>query len=333
MRGGEFDNFDFLCIISPLLERGRLQMDKTVNEIYPDYFDFLKQKYKITTLRNIQYKFNNYLLPYFGNKKIKNLDIEEYINFISSCKSLNYSNSFYESISAITKTFYNYLSFVYKIKGLPDNIDNFISCKNNSINKKEPNTWTIREFHTFIKKVKNPIYHALFNVLFYAGLRKSEAMALKISDFKNNTLFITKSITKDCYNGERQLLSTKNGKSREIKIDWLLSHELKKLIKYYNKNYNNFNENFFLFGGDKPIAPTTLERKKNEYCKIANVKRIRIHDFRHSHATILYNKHVDIKTIQSRLGHASVSTTLNTYVHNDKKQEKRLIKTINLIRI
>ena len=109
--------------------------------------------------------------------------------------------------------------------------------------------------------------------------------------------------------------------------------ELKKLIKYYSKNFSNFNSDFFLFGGNKPISCTTLERKKNKYCKLANVKQIRIHDFRHSHATMLYRKKIDFKSIQTRLGHANISTTLDTYVHTNDKEEKRLINKINLTRI
>ena len=60
-------------------------------------------------------------------------------------------------------------------------------------------------------------------------------------------------------------------------------------------------------------------------------KQIRIHDFRHSHATLLYNNDVKVKMIQERLGHSDINVTLNTYVHTDKEQEKRLIKKINLI--
>lgn len=101
---------------------------------------------------------------------------------------------------------------------------------------------------------------------------------------------------------------------------------------YFNqqiKIYTIFNDDFFLFGGDT----TTLDRKKNEYCKKANITPIRIHDFRHSHATMLYNKKIKIKTIQKRLGHADISTTLNTYVHPNDKEEKKLIKKINFTRL
>ena len=90
----------------------------------------------------------------------------------------------------------------------------------------------------------------------------------------------------------------------------------------------NFNDNFYIFGGTNPLAPTTIERKKNKYCKIAGVKQIRIHDFRHSHASMLYSGNVNIKYIQERLGHADISTTLNTYVHLNKEYEKKVIRAL-----
>lgn len=129
-----------------------------------------------------------------------------------------------------------------------------------------------------------------------------------------------------------------NNTIKEVYQNYLEYSKLKNKLttvqhEYYKKNYPNYNEDFFLFGGNKPISTTTLERKKNEYCKLAGVKQIRIHDLRHSHATILYNKKVKVKTIQERLGHADISTTLNTYVHTDIKEQKRLIKKINLLRM
>ena len=73
--------------------------------------------------------------------------------------------------------------------------------------------------------------------------------------------------------------------------------------------------------------------KKDYYYKLANVKQIRIHDFRHSHATLLYEKNIKVKTIQERLGHAKIETTIDTYIHNNEKQEKRVLRTLNLIRL
>lgn len=303
-----------------------------VNEIYQDYLDYLKLKNKVTTINHTQLKIKNYVLPYFGEMDIYSITEKDYIDFQLKIKELNYSESFNEQIHTITKKFFDYISLIYKIDNVAERVGKIINTKKNQ-SKIIHNVWTKKEFKRFINKVDDPIYHAMFNFLFYTGARKSEAMALKISDLQNDSIVISKSITKDWYEGKRLIISTKSGKSRRIKIDRLLKRELNQLIKYYIKKYDNYNSDFFLFGGNKPISPTSLERKKNHYCDLAKVKRIRIHDFRHSHATMLYNKNVKIKIIQERLGHADISTTMDTYVHLDENEQKRLIHKINLIRL
>lgn len=264
--------------------------------------------------------------------KVIDITKSDFISFQVSLAKYNYSNSFYNDINSLCRKFWTYLNLMYDVDNIPSQVGNIINVNKNTT--KEKQTWTKNEFKRFINKVDNPIYHALFSTLFYTGVRKGEALALKIDNFKNNYISIKGTITKEYFNGQRIITSPKSKKSiRDVQIDLILSMELKKLIKYYKKNYPGYSKDFFLFSGDKPIAPTTLERKKNEYCKLANVKQIRIHDFRHSHATILYHKNVKVKTIQERLGHADISTTLNTYVHTDKREQKRLIKIINLLHL
>lgn len=300
-----------------------------INEAYQEYLHYLSLKFKITTVKFIDYKFKNYILPYFKNKQIDKITLQEYVKFLKEINNLNYSNTFTSQIHSIMRGFFNYLKIKYSIKNIPEIIGEIKNTKFE--NKAILKTWTKQDFKKFIKHSDNKIYHALFNALFYTGIRKGEALALKINDLQNSYLTINKTITKELFNGKRLILPPKSKTSiRKIKIDPFLNYELKKLIKYYKKNYDDFNNDFFLFGGNKPISTTTLDRKKNEYCQKANIQQIRIHDFRHSHATILYEKNIKIKAIQQRLGHADISTTLNTYVHLNKKEEKRLIKAINL---
>lgn len=306
---------------------------KTINEIYPDYLEFLYLKNKITTIEGINYRFKKYILPFFGDKKINKITTQDYINFQTYLKNLNLSPSFYESTHLIIKKFFNYLSMLYNIENVVDKVgyqktDIFYSTT------QKKGTFSRKEYKKFIKKVDNKIYHALFNLLFYSGLRKGEALALKVSDLKNGYVVVNKTITTHPYDGTRLITTPKTKSSiRKIKLDFFTNLELEQLIKHYKRTYNDFNQDFFLFGAKKPIACTTLSRKKNEYCKKAGVKQIRIHDFRHSHATMLYKEKIDFKSIQKRLGHADISTTLNTYVHSDEKEEKKLIKMINFRRI
>ena len=77
------------------------------------------------------------------------------------------------------------------------------------------------------------------------------------------------------------------------------------------------------------LSQIILERKKNYYCNIANVKKIKIHEFRHSHACLLFQSQLDIQDISRRLGHSNISMTMNTYLKYLPNNEKRVIATLN----
>ena len=149
---------------------------------------------------------------------------------------------------------------------------------------------------------KDILYNTLFEFLYFTGVRKGELLALNWNDLNKRYIYINKTITKELFDGERLITDPKTKTSvRTIKLDLKTYIKLLKLKKYYIKNDKSFNNNYFMFGGSKPIATTTLDRKKNYYFDKANVKRVRIHDFRHSHATLLYKSKCDIKLIQQSI--------------------------------
>ena len=93
-----------------------------------------------------------------------------------------------------------------------------------------------------------------------------------------------------------------------------------------------FEDNWFIFGGLNPLSPSTIGRKKSKYCEKANVKKIRIHDFRHSHASLLLSKNVPITVISKRLGHSDIDLTLNIYSHMIPKDEDKAVNILNQIK-
>ena len=79
-----------------------------------------------------------------------------------------------------------------------------------------------------------------------------------------------------------------------------------------------FSNDYFIFGGLKPLAPTTIDRyKKNAYEK-AKLPSITQHEFRHSYATRKIHKKVPIDFVSRSMGHSKVSTTLDIYLHQEK---------------
>lgn len=85
-----------------------------------------------------------------------------------------------------------------------------------------------------------------------------------------------------------------------------------------------------MFGGKFPLSSQTVRRRLNEYADKAGVKRIRVHDLRHSHASLLINKGQNILIVSQRLGHSDITQTLNTYSHLFPNVQKQIIYAIDL---
>lgn len=132
--------------------------------------------------------------------------------------------------------------------------------------------------------------------------------------------------------GKREISTPKTVSSiRKIRIDKKLEKDLLNLKNIYKKKYP-INDDLFIFGGEKPLSPTTINRYKQKACDKSGVRPITLHQFRHSHATLLLDKGIMINEVSRRLGHSKTSTTLDIYSHTDLTQEKRVLDTLNSLR-
>lgn len=93
--------------------------------------------------------------------------------------------------------------------------------------------------------------------------------------------------------------------------------------------YTNFREDWFVFGNELPLVDDAIRRRKNNNCKLSNVKQIRLHDFRHSCASLLISTGADIKIVAEFLGHTKIDETLNTYVHMFKSKLNNIVNIID----
>src|SRR5690606_12904144 len=133
-------------------------------------------------------------------------------------------------------------------------------------------------------------------------------------DFKNRSININKSLTSKV-KGVKWLITTPKTKSaiRSVLMPNIVIYMLNELHDYYKK-YENYNNEWFVFGGVEPLADSNIDNHKNSICKKIG-KKIRIHDFRHSHVTLCIQLGADIVYISKRLGHKNIAETLNTYSH------------------
>ena len=301
----------------------------TINEIVPLYFRYLELNNKEQSIYKIKNRMNK-IIDFFKNKTIEDITKKDIILFKIDLENKNYSYSYKKALYYVLNNCYEFLVLYDYVEV---NIVKLIGNFKNKEPKRKYNYWTYEEFKNFIGVCDEQVYKILYTFMFFTGCRLGECLALTFNDLKNNQITINKTITKECYKGKRLITTPKTRNSnREICIDNHLVDELLSLKQIYKEKYSNYTDNFFIFGGIKPLSPTTIERKKNQYCNLANVIKIRLHDFRHSHATLLIQHNIPIIDIANRLGHEDISITLNTYIHSAKDKEKRTINVLNSIR-
>lgn len=200
------------------------------------------------------------------------------------------------------------------------------------IEKPKMQFWTIAEFQQFLKLFEGDEYNIklLFTVLFFTGLRLGEALALTWQDidFTSNTIHVTKSTYVNKGISHISTTKTKAG-TRRIIINKKLSQELETWQKKQAKQLQQFSNDITTLQvfQNSPIIITKNAIEK-QYKKILErdntLKKIRIHDFRHSHASLLINNREDYLVVKERLGHASITTTIDTYSHLYPSKQKDL---------
>lgn len=302
--------------------------DLTFMELWQEYEKFIRVKLKSQSYRKEVSAYNLHILPYFKAYKVKDITSDVYLNWMLEIEKCNYKYSYNSSLHIFMVSILNYAVKFYKLdSNVASLIGNFNKNKSQKVNV---DFWTYEEYQKFISVIDNKMYKLFFETLYFTGARLGECIALTWNDFKDNYIDINKTISKEKdVNGNYIINSPKTPSSyRKIELDNYIINSFNELYKEQSKNVD-FDNNWYIFGGKKPLTQTTITRRKDLYCKKADVKKIRLHDFRHSHATLLLSMNVPIPVISKRLGHSNITTTLDTYSHLILTDEDKAINIIN----
>lgn len=190
------------------------------------------------------------------------------------------------------------------------------------------NYWTLEEFQTFSECVKDkPTSYYAFLTMYWTGVRVGELLAITLGDvdLENKTLVISKSLQR--INGKDIVTEPKTEKSkREISLPDFLVEELK---EYINMLYGMMKKDRMF-----QVTKSYLEKEMIRGVKLSGVKKIRLHDLRHSHASLLISVlGVQPKLVSDRLGHEKITTTLQTYSHIYPDQSRDLADKLNDFRL
>lgn len=291
----------------------------TFRDFIEIYMKDMSQRLKPGTVANKRFLIDQKITPFFGKiplNDIKPTDIRKWQNELTSFrdeKGEPYSATYLKTINNQITAIFNYAVKYYGLKENPCHKAGSMGKKN----AEEMAFWTRDEFKTFIEYFKDkPKYYAMFMTLYYTGMREGEMLALTPADVDLVKMTIRINKNFQTVNGEEIITTPKTPKSnRVVHIPALLA----KCLREYMEKWYGLEANDRLFPYTKNIVNHVLTKG----CAATGVKKIRVHDIRHSHASLLVELGFSPLLIAERLGHERVQTTMETYSHlyPDKQAE------------
>ena len=282
------------------------------------------RKHHVRDSTTAQYKRKiAYLKDFFKDtptNEITPLQVRKFQNYVSGKYSYKYASSFCVILNSI-------MDYAMKFHGLQKN-----PCKLAGTLRKQtdvdPKTkihfLTHEQFNRLIQHIKRPDKKALFLLLFYSGLRIGEALVLRPQDFNfiSNTLTVSRTLSRSETSNVINPPKSKAG-NRIIALPSHLMDMLKSLIAT-----NRIDKGQLLF---ELINRETARRTLVNALKSAGLPKIRIHDLRHSHASLLIELGFSPVAIKERLGHENIQITLDTYSHLYPSKQSEIADKLNSI--
>ncbi|MEA4831887.1 putative defective protein IntQ [bioreactor metagenome] len=310
----------------------------TVEELIKEYLKAKKNEVRATTFDKTRRNMERYIIPELGKVRLDRLGVQRLQEWktLFSDKDLAFRSK--QNIYKELSTLFNYaVRLEYMPKNPLKSIGNFKEVYFEKPAEKL-NYYTAAEFLSFISAAKSAAeasgdwrYYVFFNVAFYTGMRKGEINALKWSDIDGDIIHVRRSIAQKL-KGEDVETPPKNKSSyRDLQIPIPLKNILDEHKKRQSANAVNFSNNYRVCGGESCLRDSSIENFNQRFAKAAKLKHIRIHDFRHTHASLLVNEGINIQEIARRLGHSKIEITWNTYSHLYPREEERAVAILNKI--
>lgn len=315
----------------------------TVKELLEKFTAARAHEVRATTQDKTKRIMDRYILPYVGKTRLDRLNADNLQEWKNTLADLGLST---RTLKNIYSEFRALLNYGVKIELLQRNplliVGNFKDTDFTPACDKLQ-YYTSEQFKKFIgvarrEAVKTDClsdwgYFIFFAIAYYTGLRKGEIHALKWSDIEGDTLYVRRSISQKIKGGDVETMPKNKTSYRSLQIPQPLKNALDEHKKRQKRAFADFNDDYRVCIGQGCLRDSSINNKNDQFSKAAKLPKIRIHDFRHSHASLLANEGINIQEIARRLGHAKIEMTWNTYSHLYPREEERALNILNRIKM
>lgn len=295
----------------------------TIAEFAPLWLDGLaNQGRKATTLRGYRGVLRTHVLPALGSMPLEELQAADLDTLYASLlRSKLAMTSVHHVHAVVSKMLHD-----AERKGL---VTRNVACLASapSLNAArargpEMRVWTPAELSTFLASIAGNRNEVLFRVMAMTGIRRGEAVGLRWSDVQLDRCWLTVNQSASVVDGEEIIDAPKTRRSRRVidldvaTVRLLQLHQASQRELYLRLGITGSpSDRVFTNANGDPIRPDTVGQAFGRLVTSAGVAPIRLHDLRHTHASHLLMAGVNVKIVSERLGHSSVSFTLDTYAH------------------
>lgn len=286
------------------------KLDMTFESFFEIYAEDKKQRVKENTWDSKEPVIRKKILPYFGKRQIAEIEAKDVIAWQNELLAFRYpsgkgySQNYLKTIHAQLSAIFNHAVRFYHLPNNPASQAGTMGMEEH----KEMLFWTKEEYLQFVDVMMDkPQSYYAFEILYWCGLRLGEMLALTPADFNFDRSELTINKSYQRLKGRDVITSPKTVKSnRIIKIPNFLCEEMK---EYMGMIYG-------LKATDRilPLTKSYMHHEMDRGAKASGVKRIRIHDLRHSHISLLIDMNFTALAIAERVGHEGIDITYR-YAH------------------
>lgn len=311
------------------------------------YMDNWLNNYKMyevkpSTFDTIESTCNNLIYPYIGDYQfstIQNIDIQNLINtltkkdysYSSIRKVYNYTKSVYEFAVEHKDVSENPIKKIVLPKAIKKDISDIVFYNDDEIKLIKKNA--------LVKFPNSDVYVFRYGyaiiLLLYTGMRCGELLGLKWEDvnFENKTIFIQRNLkqvkNRDEDIKQKFIVIEQTTKTKAGKRYIHLSDMALEALKYY-QSIKTDSPYVLSTKNSKPVSFRNLDRAfRNILTRAGITKQYGVHSLRHTFASMLFKKGVDVKTVSEILGHSDVGITYNIYIHIINEQKIKAIEQLN----